>query len=206
VLVVSEGLDWLARQFVRQRADTQAFPVMNGALEHIAQVEPTDRDSAAAKGARLLFAIVAGGFDATRRDNRELRLARLDGGTVLGLHIAGNVLEVHDPGGGWIGVVNNRSDFKTLRLDFQIEPPRRRLLFETYGEPAATVTSSTEDPPFDVVGPQGNVLAEVTNSGRLDRLEWRAPVDERLRALVVAFACGLVDRVWLRRPAVRGHS
>jgi hypothetical protein len=199
---VSEGLDALARQLVRERADAQTYPVWDRHGQRIGQVEPADTDSMGAKALRLGFSLLAGG-DA-RRNDRRLRLADASGNTVLNLHIAGTALYVNGPGGEELGMVRNASDTSALKAEFTTEVPKRKVFFRRPA-PVASATTKPDSPPYEfrITNGDGAPIARlVNNADRRNVLEIEQRPDERLHALLVGFACGLVDRVWLRKPRI----
>jgi hypothetical protein len=203
-LVVSEGLDGLARAIVRARADEQVFPVADADGRQIGQVEPTDRDSTGAKAFRLGFSLLFGGR--TRRNDRRLRLADASGSTLLQLHIAGSALYVNGATGEEIGMVRNVSDSQWLRAEFTTEVPKKRLFFR-WPDSVATARTKPDAPPyaFEITNGNDRTIARLTNEGdRRNVLAIHERPDDRVHALLVGFACGLVDRVWLRKPRDSG--
>jgi hypothetical protein len=195
-IVVSEGFNALARALTRTKAGEQTFEVWDANGTQIGVVEPADRDSAAAKGFRLLFALVF--TSSTRRNNRRLRLVDMSGATLLQLHIAHSELRVSGPGGEELGEVRNVS---RVRGDLAAE-------FVT-DAPVARASTPLDNPPYElaIIDAAGASLGRLVNEGdRRNRLELYSRPEPRLHALLVAFACGLVDRVWFYKPQASGYG
>ncbi|HEX8054144.1 MAG TPA: hypothetical protein VF517_14225 [Thermoleophilaceae bacterium] len=201
-LVVGEQANWLVRKLAP--AETRVCPVWDRDGQQIGQVEPTDRDSAGGKAVRFGLALLL--TSSTRRNDRRLRLVDASGSTLLDLHIAGGALYVNGAGGEEIGMVRNVSDRQWLRAEFTTEVPKKKLFFR-WPESVATARTKPDNPPyeFEITNGSGGTIARLTNDGdHRNVLAIHERPDDRVRALLVGFACGLVDRVWLTKPQDSG--
>jgi hypothetical protein len=200
VLVVSEGFNALARALVRQRRDEQIFEIWDGGGREIGRVEPADRDPVSSKLLRLIFALIF--TSSARRNARSLRVVDGAGATLLDLRLEGRVVLVRDPAGTLVGEIHNISMVGRLKAAFYGEEVPRGLFRKT--PPAiATLHHKVDQPPFEyeLTSASGTVFARVSNSGnRRNALELLDRSDPRLATLALGFACGLVDRLWLRVP------
>jgi hypothetical protein len=194
-------MDWLTRKALGQPDDEQEFPVLDRDGRQIALVQPADRDSRTARVLRIAFTLIVGGRS-TRRDVRDLRLVDNGGATLLAIHVRGGELRVYDAIGRDVGLVLNRSGPRESAAHFHEKIPQRKVFFR-YGEPLAVATATAEDPPFEwaIESAAGTTIGRLSNEGnRRNVLERYGGMDDRLHTLLLAFACGLVDRVWIRRP------
>lgn len=201
VLGVRDGMGWTARQLTGESVDSEAFAIFDEQGSQIGQVEHTERDSGGARVRRTVLALLGWGHG--RREHHALRVSDAAGRTLGRLQIESLTLTVSDARGEWIGAVVNTSTPAQHKLEFHTAPQRKSGIFLQWGDPVASAVGGGDRPPFEleVRLADGASVARVTNGGdRMNVLEFTGDPDARLRTLIVGFACGLVDRVWIMKP------
>lgn len=203
VLLVSQGFDALSRAAVRVKKYEQRFDVWDRHRTPIGHIEPTHRDTGFDKLFRLVFAVIF--TSGTGRNSLDFKVVDKLGNTELVLEFRARVLYVKNPVGELIGSIANTSRPAELEATFRDRAPAKGL-FEKDPPAIATMNDRVDQPPYDyrLKTPDGTVFATVSNpGGRVNTLTIHDGSDPRLRALAVAFTCGLVDnRVWLQVPSL----